>query len=422
MRRAEFRLGVNYWPVSSAMYWWRRFDAGEVAADFARIRAAGFDSARIFLLWEDFQPAPDRVSDGALWKLVRVADLAARNGLSLIPTLFTGHMSGVNWIPDWALEAVEETARFRVVSGGRVTRARLKNWYGDTSVARAQALLAREVAAALARHPAVWAYDLGNENSNCVTPPTRDAAVAWLETMAGAIRSVDSSHPITIGLHMEDLEEDRRLGPKEAARVCDFLCMHGYPIYADWARSATDEMLPPFLGLVTRWLGGKDVLFEEFGAPTRPRGSGGDMPVRPESDLLAPAVADAQARHCGEGGRASPPLLEEEEAAQYTRRAIVALRRFGMIGATLWCFGDYDEKLWAEPPLDEAPHERFFGLWRSDHSAKPALLGIESAARRAVAQERRDDFDWIDVTAEEFYLNPRETLRRLYRAFLHELC
>jgi endo-1,4-beta-mannosidase len=29
-----FRLGINYWPVSSAMYWWRHFDATEVAQDF----------------------------------------------------------------------------------------------------------------------------------------------------------------------------------------------------------------------------------------------------------------------------------------------------------------------------------------------------------------------------------------------------
>jgi endo-1,4-beta-mannosidase len=391
-----FRLGVNYWPVSSAMYWWRRFDVGEVAADFARIRAAGFDSVRIFLLWEDFQPAPDRVSDEALWKLVRVADLAARNNLSLLPTLFTGHMSGANWIPPWALEAVEETARFRVVSGGKVSRAKLKNWYSDPTVTQAQALLAREVAAALAYHPAVWAYDLGNENSNCVTPSTRDAAVAWLETIASAIRKADSSHKITMGLHMEDLEEDRRLGPKEVARVCDFLCMHGYPIYANWAGNATDEMLLPFLGLVTRWLGGKDVLFEEFGAPTRPN-----------EERRAP-VNDMR-------------LLEEEESAQYTRRALAALRNSGMTGAMLWCFGDYDEELWAEPPLDEAPHERFFGLWRSDYSAKPALLAIESLPRSAV-RGRCDDLGWIDIKAEEFYLNPRASLRRLYQVFLHECC
>lgn len=392
----RFRLGINYWPVSSAMYWWRRFDAAEVAGDFARIRQAGFDSVRIFLLWEDFQPAPDVVSEKALGKLVTVADLAERHELSLVPTLFTGHMSGVNWIPPWALEATEEAARFRVVAGGRVVRAGLKNWYADQEVRQAQALLARAVAVAVGKHPALWAYDLGNENSNCAVPPTRDEALAWLDAVAGAIRSVDSVHPITIGLHMEDLEEDRRLGPQEAARVCDFLCMHGYPIYARWARSETDEMLLPFLGLITRWLGGKDVLFEEFGAPTRPR----------DRWQAAQAAALSQA-----------PLLEEEEAAAYTRRALAVLHRFGMTGAMLWCFGDYDNKLWSEPPLDEAVHERFFGLWRRDYSPRPALSAVTNFGNAAVC-EQRDDLGWIDITPEEFYLNPCESLRRLYRAFL----
>ncbi len=394
----KFRIGVNYWPVSSAMHWWSQFDAGEVERDFARIRQAGFDSVRVFLLWEDFQPAPDQVSDEALEKLVMVADLAARNELLLIPTLFTGHMSGVNWIPAWALESGGRPSRFRIVASGKVIRARPKNWYRDRGVIKAQALLAREVASALARHPALWAYDLGNENSNCVVPTSRESAIAWLETIVGAIRSADSSHQITIGLHMEDLEEDRRLTPKEAARVCDFLCMHGYPIYTDWARDTTDEMLLPFLGLITRWLGGKEVLFEEFGAPTIPR----------HGWQAAQVVAQSKT-----------PLLAEEESAQYTQRAFAALRRFGMKGAMLWCYGDYVESLWNAPPLDEALHERCFGLWRSDHSAKPAVLEIKQmsgAAQRATP----DDFAWIDITEEEFYLDPRVTLSRLYQVFLRE--
>jgi endo-1,4-beta-mannosidase len=130
-----------------------------------------------------------------------------RNGTLVLPcgtvgrlTVFTGHMSGVNWIPPWALTPGQEVARFRVVSGGQVVRATLKNWYSDATIRQAQTLLAREVAAALCHHPALWAYDLGNENSNCVVPPSRTAALAWLEAMADAIRAVDTTHPITLGL------------------------------------------------------------------------------------------------------------------------------------------------------------------------------------------------------------------------------
>jgi hypothetical protein len=229
-----FRLGINYWPVSSAMYWWRHFDAAEVAQDFACIRAAG----------------------------------------------------------------------------------------------------------------------------------------------------------------MEDLEEDRRLGPGEAARVCDLLCMHGYPIYAAWATSATDALLLPFLGLIMRWLGGdKDVLFAEFGAPAMPH---------PDQQI---AAVPATCR-----------ILDEAEAALFTRRALAALHRFGFVGAMLWCYGDYAPELWCTPPLDAAIHERSFGLWRYDYTAKPALAEI----RHVADSERcvwRDTQAWIDLAADEFYTHPQAHLRRLYQRF-----
>ena len=61
-----FVLGVNYWPRRKAMYWWSSFDAGEVREEFALIRELGLDLVRIFLLWDDFQPAPDQVSRACL--------------------------------------------------------------------------------------------------------------------------------------------------------------------------------------------------------------------------------------------------------------------------------------------------------------------------------------------------------------------
>ena len=48
-----------------------------------------------------------------------------------------------------------------------------------------------ELARALAGHPALWAWDLGNENSNCVVPPNKGLARDWLSRMAHAIRSAD---------------------------------------------------------------------------------------------------------------------------------------------------------------------------------------------------------------------------------------
>jgi endo-1,4-beta-mannosidase len=392
----RFRLGVNYWPAGVGMRWWRRFALEAVAADFARIRGAGFDSVRLFLLWEDFQPTAMEVSTTALRRLVSVADVAAEAGLELMPTLFTGHMSGVNWIPAWALGGTDGDERFRVVSDGVSTQAGLRNWYVDDDMLACQELMAVEAASALKGHAAVWAWDLGNENSNCVIPPNREAGHRWLARMTDAIRSADPGRPITLGLHMEDLEEDRRIGPAEAGEYCDFLCMHGYPIYADWAADPTDELVLPFLASVTSWLsGGKDVLFAEFGLPTYRRG---------DPDLQRHRQASSSA------------LIEEREAAAYIERGLRALHKRGTTGAMLWCYADYDPLIWHEPPFDLAVHERFFGLWRADATPKPAVAEVAAYSGRTRVRPA-DDWRWIDLDPAEFYQHPRAHLARLYSRF-----
>jgi endo-1,4-beta-mannosidase len=392
----SFRVGVNYWPARTAMAWWSDFDRGEVVADFSRIAASGLDSVRLFLLWEQFQPAPDELDRAMLDRLVTVADLAGHAGLAIVPTLFTGHMSGVNWVPAWALGGSDGDARFRVVSDGKVTNAGLRNWYTDPSVAEAQALFAAEAAAALAGHAALWAWDLGNENSNCVVPPNRSSALKWLERMTSAIRTADETALITVGLHMEDLEQDRNLGPSEVSEACDLVSMHGYPIYADWAEGPTDEQLLPFLTHITRWLGrGCNVLFSEFGLPTYRQGD--------------PNAENARRR-------SRSVLIEERAAAAYTGRALAALRAAGSVGVMLWCYTDYDQGIWEQPPLDLAIHERSFGLWRADGSPKPSVAAV-SAFVDAVRIDSPERPAWIDIDSDEFFLDPAVQLRRLYRRY-----
>jgi hypothetical protein len=394
--RHRFRLGINYWPARTAMTWWKSFDAVEVASDFARIAAAGFDSVRLFLTWEDFQPAPDGVSSQMLDRLVTVADRARQAGLLVMPTLFTGHMSGVNWIPPWALGGSDGDDRFRVVAGGKVTAQGLRNWYADPEVTRAQVLLAGEAASALAGHEALWAWDLGNESSNCVLPPSRASAQSWLGRVTIAIRAADPSVLVTIGLHMEDLEEDRLLGPAEAAAACDFLTMHGYPVYARWAEGPTDEHLLPFLAHVTRWLGGgRDVVFSELGLPTY-------------RDTDPAAERAHRESTCA--------LVEEADAALYTDRALTALRAAGCTGAMLWCYADYVPAVWDHPPLDVAVHERSFGLWRSDGSPKPALAAVKALAGSAQTNSPAEHA-WLDVDPAAFRASPGTHLPRLYARY-----
>jgi endo-1,4-beta-mannosidase len=373
------------------MHWLARYDPAVVRRDFTRIAAAGMDTVRIFLRWEDLQPSPATVSPAALAAVVDTADAAAGAGVELAVTLFTGHMSGVNWIPAWATGGDSGDDRFPVISGGAVQPRRrvLRNWYSDDGIVEAQALQADRVAAALSGHPAVWAWDLGNESSNCAIPPDPIAADRWLERMTSVLRDRDAHVQITVGTHMEDLEDERMIGPARAARWCDFVCMHGYPAYAAWSNGPTDPHLVPFLAEVTGWLAaGSPVLFAELGQSTAPVGQ-------------------------------SPAALQvrEDEAAIYTGATLDALRRCGSIGALLWCYADYASALHDTPPFDLAPHERAFGLWRADETPKPA---VEEIVRRR-GRPRTPSVGarpWLDITVDEFEADRRRQLTRLYRRYL----
>jgi endo-1,4-beta-mannosidase len=356
---ARFLLGVNYWPRTSAMAMWTRFDAGEIGEDFARIAALGLDAVRIFLQWEDFQPAPDGPSEDALARFERVLDLAAQHGLQAMPALFCGHMSGVNWLPAWTLDPRFYSGRFRTISGGAVSPFGIGDFYtGD--LLEAQRTFARAAGERVREHAALLAWDLGNEFSNLREPRAPEHADHWSAALAHDLFET-SNVPVTGGLHGEDLSENRNIRPSTIAAPWEFATMHGYSVYSSFARDRLDPEVVPFLYELTGSFARKAVLFAEFGNPTCPR-----------------------------DGSASGAFacLSEDEMAVYARAVLDRLQRRGAIGAFWWCWADYAAALAQTPPFDRAPHELTFGIVRSDGSEKPvaAALAAFAAERREIAE------------------------------------
>ena len=402
----RFMKGINYWPASKAMYWWKAFDLDEVEADFRKLHRFHLNLVRIFLSWEDFQPQPDRISPTKLENLKRLADLAYHLDMQLMPTYFCGHMSGVNWIPKWMLDDAPTAQLFPLYANGRLQLASIRNYYIDEAMLEAQLLQVRKISQSLAGHPAIFAYDLGNESSNCLVPPDRSQAQNWLKQLCQEIRQASPTSLITLGMHAEDLEEDRHLWPQDAALFCDFLCMHGYPFYLSWVEDHHDYQLLPFLGIITRWLGGKAVLFQEFGAPTQ---------------------SQMRSVHKQHGhSTSSDQLWTEDELAKYYQQALPALQQAGMLGAMAWCFADYHACLWNKPPLQDNPHERHFGLFRADGSAKMAVqVWQDFAADISLEPELQSGQNhplWLkDFYPDQFYEHPQENLARLFRLYKNSL-
>ncbi|HEV7178605.1 MAG TPA: hypothetical protein VGN11_01940, partial [Candidatus Baltobacteraceae bacterium] len=112
-----FLTGINYWPRRSAMYMWQRFDLGEIREDMTRIKSLGMDVVRFFLSWDDFAPQPDAMNPAMLRRFEQMLQTIGDAGLRAMPTLFCGHMSGVNWLPAWSLDRATPHGRFRTITG-----------------------------------------------------------------------------------------------------------------------------------------------------------------------------------------------------------------------------------------------------------------------------------------------------------------
>lgn len=404
--RTTFLTGVNYWPRRKAMYWWGDFDHIEVADEFDVIADLDMDIVRIFLLWDDWQPAPDSVSTERLSDLGMVCDIASQRGLRLDITFFTGHMSGPNWAPGWLLDL--SRTRYpspdvrQVVSGGAVVGAGYRNMFHDAIALEAERLLLRTVIGEYHDHDAIWMWNLGNEPDLFARPSSEHAGASWVREMSDLVRSIDTRHPVTTGLHSANLLDSNGLRVDHVFSASDVAVMHGYPMYIPWSRSELDPAFVPYLCALVTALSGKPCLAEEWGGCTAP--DRGPSTVwewtsygRPRRQFMA----------------------NEEELADYVAATLPKFVDVGSPGAFLWCFADYAEELWDRPPCEAtgAAHERHFGLVRPDGSLKPHAHAIRAfKAEGPLVREPVRSVD-LDVTADEFYADPAGHAQRLYAAF-----
>lgn len=399
-----FVLGVNYWPRQTAMAWWSEFDAGEVQADFARVRELGLRVVRIFLLWDDFQPAPGEVSRACLSQLERVCEIANDNALKLDVTFFTGHMSGPNWAPRWLLGGAQAPGARPVVSARRVVQSGYRNPFTDPTALAAERLLLGTVVQTFRQHPAIGMWNLGNEPDLFARPPTHTAGRDWVREMTGIVHELDDAHPVTCGLHTDSLMRDNGLRVTDVFGETDTAVMHAYPMYLPWAKGPLDPWLVPFTCALTSALSGKPTLMEEFGGCTAP-------PGQPSYTMEWTAYGEPRTQF----------MASEQDLARLVQETLNGLLRVGASGAALWCFADYGPELWNCPPCDEARHERSFGLVRADGSWKPHAKVVQEFAARAPAIQPTPDWARVKVAADEYYREPLTTLVAAYDKFLQNV-
>lgn len=228
-----FFTGCNYWASHAGTNMWNNWRADVIEEDFKKLAEAEVRVLRIFPLWSDFQPLRMHYAGGCTEKEIRFreeplahtpegkagvdpvmiehfqefCDLAAKYELKLIVGLVTGWMSGRMHMPE-------------AFAG--------KEMLTDPLVMRWQVRFVRYMVHRFKAHPAIQAWDLGNE-CNCMGNATHDEAYVWAHAITSTIKLEDPTRPVVSGMH--GLSPTGVWSPEDQGEILDILCTHPYPIF-----------------------------------------------------------------------------------------------------------------------------------------------------------------------------------------------
>ncbi|MBZ4322729.1 cellulase family glycosylhydrolase [Streptomyces sp. SCA2-4] len=181
------------------------------------LSARGFDFARLAVFWDDLEPRPGRYSERYLRKIERILDWAARYRVRVVidahQDVYGPAFGGHRGIPEWATRTDGLPYRphpddwFAEYFEPGV-QAAFEHLYEDADLRRAQQRMWRVLAGRLARHPAVYGYDLINEPMGRLRPGEDLPAAArrveatqvtpMYNRLIAAIRAVDRKHRIFV--------------------------------------------------------------------------------------------------------------------------------------------------------------------------------------------------------------------------------
>lgn len=340
----HFFVGCNYWASHAGTAMWRDWRPEVVDNDLRLLAAAGLQVLRVFPLWPDLQPLtllragagqpyemrfgeeplPDTeagragVSALAVERFGAFADLAEKHGLKLVVGLITGWMSGRLFVPP-AFEGL--------------------NVLTDPLAIQWQVRMVGYFVRHFKRHPAIIAWDLGNECNCTANVPSRQAAWAWTAAITNTIRTADPSRPVVSGMHSLAPDRSAAWTMQDQGELTDLLTTHPYPYFTPHCDQDPVDTLRTLLHSTAESrfyadIGGKPCLAEEIGT-------------------------------------LGPVLASEATAARFARTALFSLWAHDCHGLQWWCA--FDQLHLEQAPYDWAACERELGLLRINGEAKPVL-------------------------------------------------
>jgi hypothetical protein len=378
----RFIVGVNYWPQKLGFDLWKHFDVDEVQEDFARLSDLGIDYARVFLLWEDFQPKAESVRCAALAHLLELCDAAAAENLKLELMLMSGHLGNVNRVPPWMLDdECTETPRFPTMVNGEAVPLNISDPFTDPRALRATLLFASAVARAVGGHAALSAYNLGNQPDRLSVRPTVATAHPWFSNLKQAIAELDPHHPVTCSLGSSHLISNTGLRVDRVFETLDFCTIENDGLGALEIGKKRAQRTR-FNCALTTALTNKPTMVQEW-SPGAIRGPTDERP-------------------------------NDVEVANYVETLLPQLVAQGARGAILYGFAD--------PPATSSSsfHAGHYGLFDENGRLKPYGKALSQFARTKPRTVPLPNHPLtFNLSPEQFYLDPNAYVQGLFEGFVH---
>lgn len=241
---SSFLTGVNYWASHAATQMWSDWDEDVVKNDLSALRQHGTRMLRVFPVWPDFQPIkrlydgqgkpvefrmgegefPDTeagragMSEVMMGRFERFADIAAEHGMKVIVALLTGHMTARLFMPEG------------LAGMNPITHPDALLW---------ETRFVRYFVSRMKHHPAIAAWEFGNEIDCMGEASSAAEASVWLALISSAIRVSDPSRPVISGMDGRTVLHNNPWSVHVQAEHCDILTTHHYTM---WKSSMTDPL------------------------------------------------------------------------------------------------------------------------------------------------------------------------------------
>ena len=378
-------VSLDYQPAATGPFLWQAFDTAAVSSDLAAIARAGFREVRVGLAWDSFMPDARGVDPRRMSEFDTLLRVAGAHGMGIVPVLFIQAHGDCVFLPARAVMRDARRRGVRVLSEGMPEPGGPRDVWTDPLMLELADRWARAMAAGFANHPALAAWDLGDDPARVLRPRRIPDLAAWVAVAGAPLRQRGDRVQMTLGA--DDLLRGRGVRLGSLSSLLDRIDIAIRPAQLRRLQLPEPEALL-FIAQLAQALAGDQG--GQIGLALAMPSPGGDEEGMDE--LAAAATVDQ--------------LVERR-----TEAGVSALR------ATAWC--DLHPRLRERAPYDRHDWRRRCGLVRLDGAEKPALGPWSRLARADLAAPPPNPWPpHLDVEA--FYANLPDSVLDLAAAWHRE--